>query len=210
MATGKETEEYAELCTTLAGISMELPMAHWTKESVIDTYRQFYIDNGRLPTVHDTIYEKKLPVKKHITEKFGMNLTQFYETYFSDLLQDSKEQIIQDFINQYNQMGHPTREQYDKNKRPGSVGTNKLLSISETNTWLELLKKYSLKSALQHQTQLDWKYHVTRPEYSCEDEKIARYDEIIAEIQKIVTAHDKRIARERRFEELHRQQSQQI
>lgn len=201
-STGGTNKEYQEICNTLSSISKELPMARWTKESIIDTYRQFYIDHDRLPTRKDTIYERNVPVVKHIKEKFGMNLTQFYETYCSDLLHDKTNGIVQDFVKQYNEMNYPTREEYEKNKRPGSAGVNKLLSITGSNTWLELLEKCSLQSSLQHRTQFDLKLHITRPDYKCDDDKKARYDEIANAMKKIASDHDKRIARERRYLEM--------
>ncbi len=194
-------KEQKEVCKILADIMNELPLNKWTKDSIVDAYRQFYIDNGRLPTIHDTIDDKNIPVIKHLRNKFNMNLTQFYNCYFPDILEEKNNKnknILADFVDQYTSLKSPTRKQYDTLRKPGSVSSHSVIRISGEKNWLSLLKKYNLLSNLENRNHYNIKVNVIRPQYSSDKERIARYDEIISKIDEIIISHDRRIERERR------------
>ena len=50
-----ESKENYEICKVLGGLAAELPLSHWTEDSILDATNQFLNEHGRLPAAVDFI-----------------------------------------------------------------------------------------------------------------------------------------------------------
>ncbi len=81
----KENEQTVKI---LREIYDELPIIHWTQNSVLDAFAQFIQENSRLPTRGD--FDETLPSRPTIKKIFNMSLVEFEQHYFPEYYKRDK------------------------------------------------------------------------------------------------------------------------
>ena len=143
-----ETKENHEICVVLKGLAEELPLSHWTKNSILDATNQFLYENGRLPASVDFLKVDYLPNRCTIKNKLGLTMEEFYNIYYNDFYYNNNSIYNYKDINywtnmfkeQYIKHGKPGLNSFDKVRDEGTPCVQTYCKIIGLNTWNELLK----------------------------------------------------------------------
>lgn len=144
----KEILKKLELCV------LELPYAKWSKEAIFDACNQFTHENNGIIRLAD-FANYGLPAPSTIENRFKISLRDFRDTYYpipkphqsrsSPYWLKSDEEMISDFITEFNKIKPRNGSSYNKLKNkslPTWITVGKRVKI---NKWLELLKYCNLK-----------------------------------------------------------------
>jgi hypothetical protein len=135
-------EEAREIQTKLTEIISDLPFTAWTKETIVDAFDQFAIDNGRNATTTD-IKKRGLPPHTVIKLKFGMDAKRFLSTYYPQKCDSriyaakTKEEWLEFFKKEYERLKPGSAEKYNSERRPGSPSWQTIARFFNISKWKE-------------------------------------------------------------------------
>ena len=143
-----ESKENYEVCEVLERLAEELPLSHWTEDSILDATNQFLNENGRLPASADFLKVDYLPNRCTIKNKLGLTMEEFYNKYYSNFYYNNNSIYNYKDIDYWTNM---FKEQYIKHGKPGLNSFDKLrdketpcvqtyCKIIGVGTWNELLE----------------------------------------------------------------------
>lgn len=147
------------------GKSMARP-TYWNKERILNKIQEFINDNGRVPTTKEVDTLKGFPKRLSIQKTFNMNYDEIISIYFNTYYHRisgnqyhmySKEQLLEDFKQQYISMNNPTMDYYNRHRKKGSPQCNYIAKLYNI-TYNELLdmcqfeiQGYNYKSSVRPQ-----------------------------------------------------------
>ena len=120
----------------------------WTEEKIFAAIDLFIVDNMRLPYVKELDKKNNLPTHSSISNRFGLTVTKFYETYYKDYIYQcestkyhyrSLDYWIDNFKTQYINLNCPTMKEYDKFHSRDTPSSRHLIYMCKLNNWNELL-----------------------------------------------------------------------
>ena len=143
-----ETKENYEVCIVLKRLSEELPLSHWTTDSILDAINQFLYENGRLPASVDFLKVDYLPTRCTIKNKLGLTMEEFYNIYYSNYYYNNNsiynyrdiEYWTNMFKEQYIKHGEPSLNNFDKVRDENTPCVQTYCKIIGVSTWNELLE----------------------------------------------------------------------
>jgi len=125
----------------------DMPLTNWSEQSIFDTIDQFAIDNNRLPHVSD-FKKKGLPPHTVIKLRFGMNLKEFLEKYYTSKKlcssrlyhQKTKDEWKDIFIRDYIKNKPRSAEGHNKARTKGTPSWQTIsVMFGITSGWIGLL-----------------------------------------------------------------------
>lgn len=125
----------------------DLPLNHWSCESIMDACQQYIEDNGRPIGLADFDRSPKLPSHPVVERKFNMPIREFRDTYFPlpkpDLPATPTEltAYLTKFKNAFEESGARRRDDYDKQRPEGTPCSAAVLRATGFNSWHELLHR---------------------------------------------------------------------
>lgn len=143
-----ESKENEEICKVLENLAEELPLSHWTENSILDVTNQFLNDNGKLPASVDFLKVDYLPSRCTIKNKLGLTVEEFYKKYYSNFYCNSNsiynykdiEYWTNMFKEQYIKHGKPSLNIFDKIRDEDTPCVQTYCKIIGVSTWNELLE----------------------------------------------------------------------
>ena len=143
-----ESKENHEFCKVLERLSEELPLSHWTENSILDAVNQFLNENGRLPASVDFLKVDYLPNRCTIKNKLGLTMEEFYNKYYSNFYYNNNsvynykdiEYWTDMFKEQYIKHGKPSLNYFDKLRDNDTPCVQTYCKIIGVDTWNELLE----------------------------------------------------------------------
>lgn len=149
----KENEQTVKI---LREIYDELPIIHWTPNSVLDAFAQFIQENGRLPTRGD--FDDALPSRPTIKKIFNMSLAEFEQHYFPEHFKGinknshycwfTEKDFLDCFLDNYNTIRgglYVKYADYDLYRKPGTPAIRLIIEKLGCNSYNELLQKTGVK-----------------------------------------------------------------
>ena len=153
LSTKKENEQTVKI---LREIYDELPIIHWTPNSVLDAFAQFIQDYGRLPTRGD--FDETLPSRPTIKKIFNMSLVEFEQHYFPEHYKGTnknshywwftEKDFLDCFLDNYNTIRgglYVKYADYDLYRKPGTPAIRLIIEKLGCNSYNELLQKTGVK-----------------------------------------------------------------
>lgn len=125
----------------------DMPLNHWSRESIFDACQQYIEDNGRPIGLADFDRSPKLPSHTVVERKFNMPIREFRDTYFPLPAPDipATPAALASYLNQFKsdfeESGARTREEYDKLRRGGAPCSAAVLRVTGFGSWHELLHR---------------------------------------------------------------------
>lgn len=141
--------ENKELCGVLEELQRELPLARWSRASILDAIEDYICEHGCLPRPKDMGSGLGLPSHMTVRKFFGMTVMEFEETYFPDYVhrcassvyhRHDREYWLNNFKRQYERMGRPTMEVYQKEREAGTPCAAHIKKLAGAKTWGELVQ----------------------------------------------------------------------
>ena len=200
-----ETKENQEICKVLERLAEELPLSHWTEDSILDATNQFLNEHGRLPASVDFLKVDYLPNRCTIKNKLGLTMEEFYKKYYSRFYYNNNsiynykdiEHWINLFKEQYTKHGNPGLNNFDKLRDEGTPCVATYCKIIGIGTWNELLE-YCGFSVIGQNGYSRARPKRTKTNYNIvydfnPDVSVEKLQEINDKIKKIVAAKYKKV-----------------
>lgn len=138
---------FDEIVEKLKSIYKELPIVHWSDESIRDTVDQFILENNRLPTAVD-FQKAGLPSHAVIKQKYKKRLSVWLdENYPTCRLtrEDKKEVTTRMFIDEYMKIKPKTAKEYQtKRDKCNSRAWQSVLTYYKATNWRALIQELDL------------------------------------------------------------------
>ena len=131
----------------LTQISDEMPLNHWSRESIMDACQQYIEDNGRPIGLADFDRSKFLPSHPVVERKFGMPIREFRDTYFPlpvpeiPAIPAALADHLAKFKSDFEASGARTRDEYDKLRGDGMPCSAAILRATGFGSWHELIHR---------------------------------------------------------------------
>lgn len=125
----------------------EMPLVHWSDQSIRDTVEQFILDNGRVPTASD-FRKKGMPSHTVIKLKYKANLSQWLAGNYpvkKETFEERKARHTENFIEDYVRIKPKSAKEFNRKKRSETVGWGSMVKYYGVTKWRELLKILNLK-----------------------------------------------------------------
>ena len=142
-----KNQENQEICKVLENLANELPLAHWTENSILDAVEQFFAENNKLPSSLDYLKVDYLPNRITIKNKLGLTMDEFYDKYYGNIYYNNnsiynhkdKSYWINIFKEQYEKHNCPGLNDFNKVRDEGTPSVVTYCKIAGVDTWNELL-----------------------------------------------------------------------
>ena len=134
-----------EVVEKLTQISAELPLNHWSSDSIIDACEQYIEDNSRPIGLADFDRSKSLPSHPVVERTFNMSIREFRDTYFPlpapqiPSTPTELEAYLSGFKKDFEESGARTREEYDKMRPDSAPCSAAVLRATGFASWHELI-----------------------------------------------------------------------
>lgn len=141
----KETKQ--EIIEKLNQCVTDMPLNHWSRESILDACQQYIEDNGRPIGLADFDRSPKLPSHPVVERKFNMSLREFRDTYFplpTPKILDTPAALtayLSAFKSNFEESGARTRDEYDKLRGEGTPCSAAILRATGFGSWHELIHR---------------------------------------------------------------------
>lgn len=125
----------------------------WTKDTINKVFDDFILENDRLPTRQEMYgkyskYRGYFPRSATIKMVFGLNIGEYFKKQYADYCERRKARVygvktneywLNNFVEQYIQLGHPTEAEYNRLKDVNTPNSQTLMKMIDTDKWTELL-----------------------------------------------------------------------
>jgi len=139
-----------ETVTKLNEILENLPITRWTDSVIRDTVNQYTLDHGKLPNTK-RFHDPGMPPPIAITRVYHMTVREFLEHFYpeillnlSDKIERQKQQQITLFISEYQRIKPASREDYDRQRSPGTRCGQTIMVYNNLTSWSSLLQLLNL------------------------------------------------------------------
>lgn len=168
----------------------------WTEDAIFKAIDNFIEKNGRLPTYIDLSSFPDLPTHPSIKNRFDMNVSEFYNTYYNSYVHLCKsrtyhyrtaEYWLNDFKIQYKSLGCPKMETYNLLRNRNTPCACHLLKIFNIGTWNELLALCNFKILGDSKTSVikrEREHNLTCEDIIVDPHKYDEFNSILEDITK--------------------------
>lgn len=120
----------------------------WTRKNIFNAIDTFLAEHHQLPSPRTLDRTPNLPTHTSIKNRFGINVMEFYETYYTENIYlcqsriyhyQSVEYWVNNFKEQYVKLNYPTMEEYDHNRDKGTPCSRHLIKLTKTKSWNEFI-----------------------------------------------------------------------
>lgn len=130
---------------------VKMRRAKWTESAIKQAFDSFIKEHDRLPT-RDEMYKKyrgMFPRPNSIKIATGINIKEYLELNYNEYLhrcqsrlysKRTKKYWIENFKEQYIQLGKPIKDNYDKLRASNTPNAKTLTRIAGVSTWNKLLE----------------------------------------------------------------------
>jgi len=143
-----ENEENQAVINALQELASDLPLTAWDEKTVFDTVEQFFLDHGRYPNAKE-FESKGLPSHPTITNRFGMTVVEFLDTFYPQRYEyihrsirkykeHSKEYWLKVYREQMKQHSIRSGSEYNR-KRSEGPGWAYIAHLFQLTTWHQLV-----------------------------------------------------------------------
>lgn len=128
----------------------DMPLNHWSKESILDACEQYIEDNGCPISLADFDRSPKLPSHSVVERKFNMPIREFRDTYFplpTPKIPDTPSSLttyLENFKLCFEESGARTRDEYDKLRNREAPCSASILRTTGFGSWHELLHRANI------------------------------------------------------------------
>lgn len=136
-----------DVVSKLQEIYNELPLVHWSNNSIFDAIEQWKIEKGEYPSASD-LDKKGLPCRSVIKQKLKIDPVIFLKQHFSRTLSmehispyynKSKEEWLDEFIREYNRIEPMTYAEFEKKRNKSTPTARWIMNQFEIKTWNDLI-----------------------------------------------------------------------
>lgn len=148
----------------------------WTETAIKLVFDDFIKEHDRLPTKYE-MYEKysgKFPRPLSIKLTTGITIGEYFRLYYPTYLnrcqsrvygKQTKEYWIENFSQQYAQLGEPPKDEYDKLRASGTPNSKTLTRIVGVSTWSELLNYCGFQKDKKRELEVELIFEETLENY---------------------------------------------
>lgn len=134
-----------EVIQKLNEILEDLPITRWTDRVIRDSVEQYTLDHGQLPNAR-RFKDPGMPPPIAITRVYHMTVSEFLEHFYqekllnlTDRMAQQKQQQTTLFISEYQRIKPVSREDYDRQRKPGTRCGQTIMVYNNLTSWSSLL-----------------------------------------------------------------------
>ena len=120
-------------------------ITRWTDSVIRDTVDQYTLDHGQMPNAK-RFHDPGMPPPIAITRVYHMTVREFLEHFYPDTLPNQSDRITRQrqqqttlFINEYQRIKPVSREDYDRQRKPGTRCGQTIMVYNNLTSWSSLL-----------------------------------------------------------------------
>ena len=149
----EQTQDIVDAISKISEVLSEMPLVHWSTDSIFDAIEQWKIEKGNYPSASD-LDQKGLPCSSVIKQKFKIDPVVFLKKHFpkehsmehiSPYYDKTKEEWIKIFINEYNRIKPVSYRQYESRRSKNIPMARWIMKKYKIKTWKTLLSFCGLK-----------------------------------------------------------------